>query len=397
METTKKVEPLMNTHEFQAKRVLEKYGVSIPKFAVVSSESEVKKAIDDLGLTQAILKVQVHAGGRGKAGGVKFAKSQEEILDLAKKMIGMKIVNNQTGPDGVVAHQLLIAKPIDIKKEYYLGVVMDRQRACATLIASPEGGMDIEEVASKHPEKVLTLSIRNDGILKSYQLIRLAKFMGWQGETAKKGMKMASALAKAFMDTDASLLEINPLAETTDGDLLAVDAKLGIDDNALYRQVDIAKFYDATQLPTNEAQARENDLAYIALDGNIGCMVNGAGLAMATMDIIKHYGGTPANFLDVGGGASQEKVAEGFKIILQDPKVKAILVNIFGGIMNCGTLALGIIAAANELHVNVPLVVRMEGTNVEQGRKFLEESKLNIIIANDLAEAAQKVVQSIKR
>lgn len=387
----------MNTHEYQAKIVLKKYGVPIPAFAVVSTIDDIKKAISQLGLQQAILKVQVHAGGRGKAGGVKFAKTPEEILDLGKKMLGMKIVNNQTGPEGIIAHQLLIARPIDIAKEYYLGVVIDRQKACATLIASPEGGMDIEEVAAKHPEKVLTLPIRNDGTLRSFHAVRLAKFMGWQGETAKKGMKMASALAKAFMDTDASLLEINPLAQTPEGDLFAVDAKLSIDDNALYRQPEIAEMYDPTQLPHYEVLANEFDLAYIALDGEIGCMVNGAGLAMATMDIIQHYGGSPANFLDVGGGATQEKVAEGFKIILSDPKVKAILVNIFGGIMNCETLAAGIIAAASELHVKVPLIVRMEGTNVEKGKKMLEDPKLNIIIANSMAEAAQKVVDSISK
>lgn len=383
----------MNTHEYQAKEILKKYGIPIPQFAVVSSEEELKRVIPTLPFDKAVIKIQVHAGGRGKAGGVKFAKNKEEMLEIGKKLLGMKIVNNQTGPEGVVAHQILISNPVDIEKEYYLSLVIDRQNGCASLIASPEGGMDIEEVAEKHPEKILTLLLRTDGIIKPYQLLRLTKFMGWQGDLAKQGAQIAVGLAKAFLDTDASLLEINPLVKTPDNKLWAVDAKLSIDENALYRQPEIAKFYDPTQLPKQEAQAKQYDLAYIALDGNIGCMVNGAGLAMATMDIINHYGGKPANFLDVGGGASEDKVAEGFKLILADPKVKAILVNIFGGIMDCGVLAAGIISAAKELQVKVPLVVRMEGTNVDIGKKLLAESKLNIIIADGLDDAAQKVMK----
>ncbi len=382
----------MNIHEYQAKEILKEYGIPIPEYWVVGSVVEVEK----LNLTEGVVKIQVHAGGRGKAGGVKFGKSKQEILDHAKKLIGMKLVNNQTGPEGVIAHKVLITKPVDIKKEYYLGAVIDREKARAVLIASPEGGVEIEEVAEKHPEKILTLPIGLDGSVKPYHLLRLANFMGWRGETAKMGMDIAQGVARAFMEKDASLLEINPLVIDENQKLWALDAKLSIDDNALFRQKEIAEFYDPSQHTKSEVAAKEFDLAYIALDGNIGCMVNGAGLAMSTMDIIHYYGGKPANFLDVGGGASAEKVAEGFKIILSDPKVKAILVNIFGGIMNCATMAEGIIAAEKELKVKVPLVVRLEGTNVEQGKKLLKDSGLAITTADSLAEAAQKSVEVLK-
>lgn len=387
----------MNTHEYQAKLILRKYGIPVPDFAVVSNMDEVETAIADLGLDKAVLKVQVHAGGRGKAGGVKLVKSRDDILKQSKNMLGMKIVTAQTGKEGIVVHKLLITPITDIKKEYYLGAIIDRKQARAILIASPEGGVEIEEVAAKTPEKIMTLPIGLDGKIRQYRLMQLAKFMGWAGDTAKQGMKISAALAKAFIETDASLLEINPLVETPDGRIIALDAKLSVDSNALFRHPDIKEFYDPTQLPCNEAEARKHDLAYIALEGDIGCMVNGAGLAMSTMDIIQHYGGSPANFLDVGGGASQEKVAEGFKILLSDPNIKAILVNIFGGIMNCVTLAAGIIAAAGQLEVTVPLIVRMEGTNVKQGKKLLADSGLDIIIADDLPDAAQKVVSAAKR
>lgn len=386
----------MDIHEYQAKKILQEFGVRAPEFTVISTLYEAREAIAAMALEEAVVKVQIHAGGRGKAGGVKLAKNRKEILEHIKKMLGMRILNNQTGKEGIVAHQLLISPLIDYKKEYYLGAIIDRQNAQAILIASPEGGMDIEEVASKYPEKILTMPIALNGTLRGYQLIQLGKFMGWSGHTLEQGKKVIAAVARAFIETDASLLEINPLVETNDGEILALDAKLSVDDNALYRQQRIKDFFDPTQLPKSEAQAKEHDLAYISLDGDIGCMVNGAGLAMATMDIIQYCGGKPANFLDVGGGASQEKVAEGFKIILMDPKVKAILVNIFGGIMNCVTLAAGIIAAAADLQVKVPLIVRMEGTNVELGKKMLADSGLNIVIANSLADAAEKVVASTK-
>lgn len=384
----------MNTHEFQAKEILAKYGIAVPPFAVASSLNQAKELLDKMGLDKAVLKVQVHAGGRGKAGGVKLAKSRQEAEKYAAEMIGMKIVNQQTGPQGVIAHQIMITPILDYKKEYYLGAIIDRPNARSILIASPEGGMDIEEIAAKTPEKILTMPIPLSGKFRQYQLLEIGKFMGWSGETLKEGKALVAGLAKAFIETDASLLEINPLVETHDGHLFALDAKLSVDDNALFRQPEINRYYDFTQVSSSEAQAKEFDLAYIALDGDIGCMVNGAGLAMATMDIIQYHGGRPANFLDVGGGASKEKVAEGFKIILSDPKVKAILVNIFGGIMNCGTLAAGIIAAADQLNVKVPLVVRMEGTNVEEGKRLLAESKLQIVIAKDLTDAAEKIVQA---
>lgn len=386
----------MNTHEYQAKEILKKYDMPIPAFGVAATVGEAEQVVQFLGLSQAVVKIQVHAGGRGKAGGVKFAKSKDEIIKACKDLIGMKMVNNQTGPQGIVAGKVLITDPVDIAKEYYLGAIIDRENAMPILIASPEGGMEIEEVAEKTPEKILKLPIQLDGSVRSYHLVRLARFMGWKGETAKKGMRVAASLGKAFIGTDADLLEINPLVETPEGEIWAVDAKLSVDDNALFRQKEIASYYDPTQVSPNEVAAKEHDLAYISLEGNIGCMVNGAGLAMATMDIIHHYGGKPANFLDVGGGASKEKVAEGCKIILADPNVKAILINIFGGIMNCATIAEGVIAAVNELGIKVPLIVRLEGTNVEKGRKILEESKLKIISATGMADAAEKAVQALK-
>lgn len=382
----------MNIHEYQAKMVLMKYGVKVPHFRVVTNLEGAKNAIDELGLEKAVVKIQVHAGGRGKAGGVKLAKNKEEILRYVKEMIGMRIVNNQTGPEGVIAHSVMVSELTDIKKEYYLGAIVDRKNAVASLIVSPEGGMDIEEIAEKMPDRIKTFPIGNDGSIRGYQMVQILKFMGWTGDTAKQGKKIVAALAKAFIDTDADLLEINPLVETKQGDIVAVDAKLSIDSNALYRQPELSGFYDRTQVPVNEAKAVEHDLAYIALDGDIGCMVNGAGLAMATMDIIQHYGGRPANFLDVGGSADVEKVTEGFKIILSDPNVKAILVNIFGGIMNCAIIGEAVVSAVKQLGLKVPLVVRMEGTNVDEGRRILSDSGLNITVANGLSEAAEKIV-----
>ncbi|NGX45898.1 MAG: Succinyl-CoA ligase [ADP-forming] subunit beta [Chlamydiae bacterium] len=384
----------MNTHEFQAKEILKKYGIPIPDFGVAGNEAEVAQVIEKLGLEEAVVKIQVHAGGRGKAGGVKFAKSKDEIKSIAKALIGMKMVNNQTGPQGVIANQVMISRPADIEKEYYIGAVIDRDNARPILIASPEGGVEIEEVAEKTPEKILTLPIELNGTLRPYHALRLVNFMGWEGEQAKMGKKIAMGLSKAFIDTDASLLEINPLVKTPSGEILALDAKLSIDENALFRHPDFESLYDPSQQSASEVAAKQFDLAYIALDGTIGCMVNGAGLAMATMDVIHIFGGEPANFLDVGGGASKEKVAEGFRIILSDPNVKAILVNIFGGIMNCAVLAEGIIQAAHEHAISVPLIVRMEGTNSEQGKKMLRESGLSIIPVDSFSEAAKLAVSS---
>lgn len=387
----------MDTHEHQAKIILRKFNIPVPDFEVISHLAELPGALMSLGVEDsAVLKVQVHAGGRGKAGGVKLARSKEEIESYAKQMLGMRIVNNQTGKQGVIANSIMISALVDVTKEYYLAVIIDRQTAQIRLIASAEGGMDIEEVAEKSPEKVRSFPIDKEGGIKAHHLLLICKLMGWKGKTAEQGKAIVKSLAKAFVNSDGSLLEINPLVEDADGNLIALDAKLSVDENALFRQLEIADFYDPAQLPEAEASAKKFDLAYVALEGNIGCMVNGAGLAMATMDIIHLYGGMPANFLDVGGGASQEKVAEGFKIILADKNVKAIFVNIFGGIMNCETLAAGIISAASQEKITVPLIVRMEGTNVVQGKKLLQESGLKITIAEDLADGARKAVEAIK-
>ena len=383
----------MNTHEYQAKEVLREYRIPVPEFGVATKHQEVEHIIKKFNLKDAVIKIQVHAGGRGKGGGVKFAKTPEEILSQASQLLGMKLVNRQTGPEGVVAHKILISKPIDIDKEYYLGAIIDRNKAVPILIASPEGGMEIEEIAEKYPDKVLRIPIELDGSIRPYHLVYFAKFMGWKGENAKVGIDIAKALAKAFIEKDASLLEINPLVLSKDGKIWALDAKLSVDDNALYRQPEIAGFYDQTQVSHNEVEAKHHDLAYIPLEGNIGCMVNGAGLAMATMDLIKSCGGRPANFLDVGGSATADKIAAGFKILISDPHVKAVLVNIFGGIMNCATIAEGLLSAAEHTSVKIPLVVRMEGTNVEEGKALLAKSDLKITTADSLEEAAEKIVK----
>jgi succinyl-CoA synthetase beta subunit len=387
----------MNLHEYQAKKVLMKYAIPIPEFGVASTAEEARRFAQDHAFNEAVIKIQVHAGGRGKAGGVKFAKSKEEIPTIAEKLIGMKMVNEQTGPDGVVARLVLISKPVEIAKEYYIGALIDRDRATPLLIASPEGGMEIEEIAHKFPEKILKMPFAFDGKLKPYQILRLNQFMGWTGHLAKKGAMIAQGLARCFIETDASLLEINPLVLTKSDDIVALDAKLSIDDNALFRQPELISYYDSSQVSAQEAAAKGFDIAYIAMHGEIGCMVNGAGLAMATMDIIQLYGSAPANFLDVGGGASKDKVAEGFRIILSDPKVKAILVNIFGGIMNCATLAEGVIQACQEQKIAIPIVVRMEGTNVARGKELFKESGLKITTAEDLKQAAELAVRALKK
>lgn len=383
----------MDLHEFQAKEILHHYGIPIPEYRVIEKVADIEPAIRELQLSSAVIKIQVHAGGRGKGGGIAFVKTQEEIKEKATSLLGMKLVNNQTGPQGVIAHKLLITTPIDIEKEYYLGATIDRDRSQATVIASPAGGMEIEEIAKQSADKIIYLPIQLNGTMKSYHLNRLLHFMGWKDDLAKQGSAIVRGFCKAFIEKDASLLEINPLALDTDQTLWAVDAKLSIDDNALFRHKDIAAYFDPTQVSHQEVEAGKYDLAYIALSGTIGCMVNGAGLAMATMDIIQYYGGSPANFLDVGGSATKEKVAAGCKIILEDPKVKVILVNIFGGIMSCATIAEGIISAISGLKITIPIVVRLEGTNVDIGKKMLKDSKLQLITANDLADAAKQSVQ----
>ena len=383
----------MDIHEYQAKEILKKYGVPVPEFAIVSSLDELKELLLKKKWDSVVLKVQIHAGGRGKGGGVKCIEGDQEILHTAKELLGKKIVTPQTGKEGLIAHQLMVSPIIPILHESYLGVVIDRESARTTLIASPVGGVEIEKVAQETPKKVLVLPVPNDGVFRNYHLIRIVKFMKWKGAVAEQGKAIIQALVKAFIETDALIAEINPLIETEGEQLFALDAKWVIDDNALYRQPALKALFDPRQLNFNEAIAQKNELAYISLDGNIGCMVNGAGLAMATMDLIDQFGGRAANFLDVGGGASKEKVAEGFKIILSDPKIKGILVNIFGGIMNCETLASGVIEAAKSLKIEVPLVVRLEGTHAEEGKALLKQSGLNIFSANDLAEAAAQVVQ----
>ncbi len=383
----------MHLHEYQAKEYLKQFGVPVPDFYVVASCEEAEKIVEEEGIDSGVVKVQVHAGGRGKAGGVKICRSQEEVLSAVSDLLGMKIVTRQTGPEGMVAGKVLIDSIVAIEKEYYVGAVIDRKAAIPMLIASPEGGMEVEEIAEKFPDKIAKIPIQLDGSVRSYHLIRLAKVMGWDIGPKEEGIELVKALAKAFVSSDASLLEINPLVKTEEGRFFAIDTKMSIDDNALFRQRKLAECYDPTQQPPSEVRAREHDLAYVAMEGNIGCMVNGAGLAMSTMDIIHHFGGEPANFLDVGGGANVEKVAEGFRLILSDPKVKGILVNIFGGIMNCATIAEGVITAAGKQKMEVPLVVRLEGTNVEEGRKMLADSGLEIIVANSLTDAAKKIVE----
>lgn len=385
---------VLNLHEYQAKEVLDKFGIPIPKFVVAAKQHEIEHAINELKLSQAVIKIQVHAGGRGKGGGVQFAKTPDEIRKMATQLIGMRLVNEQTGKEGVIAHKVLLSSPVDIKKEYYLGAVIDRAAAVPIIIASPEGGMEIEEIAAKSPKKILKIPIQFNGSVRSYHLLRLAKFMGWQDDLQKQGIAIVRVLAKAFIETDAALLEINPLVLDPQGKLWALDAKLAIDDNALYRQPHLAQCFDPTQISKEEVEAKQHDLAYIALDGHIGCMVNGAGLAMATMDLIQHAGSKPANFLDVGGSATVEKIAAGFKILLSDSRVRAILVNIFGGIMNCETIAEGILSAAKERSIHVPLVVRMEGTNVEKGEAMLKQSALKVSFAKSLQEAAEKIVEA---
>lgn len=382
----------MHLHEFQAKQILQKAGVPVTEGFVVQSIEETEAVLKKTGRKEGVVKVQVHAGGRGKAGGVKLAKTPQEILEAVKVLLHKKIVNQQTGPEGMVSHFVLIDEKVSIDKEYYLGAIIDRKNGQALLMASPEGGMDIEEIAAKKPDKLVKIPIQLDGSIRTYHWIKLAKCMGWPFDVKGEACKLVKGFAKAFMESDASLLEINPLVSTKEGKLLALDAKMTVDDNALFRQPLIASFFDPSQQPVREVKAHEQELAYVSMDGEIGCMVNGAGLAMATMDIINFYGGKPANFLDVGGSADEHKVTAGFQIILSDPNVKAILVNIFGGIMNCQTIALGIIAALKIEPIQVPLVVRLEGTDVEKGKALLDQSGLKIIVAHSLEEAAQKVV-----
>ncbi|PAD36991.1 ADP-forming succinate--CoA ligase subunit beta [Terribacillus saccharophilus] len=382
----------MNIHEYQGKEVLREFGVSVPAGRVAFSVEEAVEAAQGLGTNVCVVKAQIHAGGRGKAGGVKVAKSLDEVRTYAEEILGKTLVTHQTGPEGKEVKRLLIEEGCDIQKEYYIGLVLDRSTSRIVMMASEEGGTEIEEVAAETPEKIFREAIDPVVGLTGYQARRLAFAINIPPESLNKAVGFMMSLYQAFVEKDCSIAEINPLVTTGDGQVLALDAKLNFDENALYRHKDIVALRDLDEEDEKEIEASKHDLSYISLDGNIGCMVNGAGLAMATMDIIKHYGGDPANFLDVGGGATTEKVTEAFKIILADQNVKGILVNIFGGIMKCDVIAEGVIGASRQVGLEIPLVVRLEGTNVEQGKKLLEESGLNITSAASMADAAEKIV-----
>jgi len=382
----------MNLHEYQSKQLFASYGISVPQGIAINALDELEAATKTLGGTGWAVKAQVHAGGRGKAGGVKITQSLDEAKEAASKMLGKSLVTHQTDADGMPINTLLIESLTDIANELYLSLVVDRASRRITVMASTEGGMNIEEVADETPEKILTETIDIIAGFQPYVARNLAFALGLEGIQIRQFTALLGSLVKLFIEKDTSLMEINPLVVTTEGNLMALDAKINFDDNALYRQKNIVAMRDITQEDERESKAAEFELNYIHLDGDIGCMVNGAGLAMATMDLIKLHGGDPANFLDVGGGATAERVAEAFKIILSDPAVKGILVNIFGGIVRCDLIAEGIIQAVNEVNVSVPVVVRLEGTNAPEGRELLAKSGMNIIAAETLADAADKIV-----
>ena len=385
----------MNIHEYQAKAILRNFGVPVPEGHVVYNSNSARDWARRLGDGPWAVKAQIHAGGRGKGGGVKIAKTADEVKQYARDMIGMTLVTHQTGPEGKIVKRVLVEKGSNIADEFYVSFLVDRATSQVTLMASAEGGMDIEEVAAKTPEKIFFEAIDPVVGLTAFQARKVAFKLGFAMPQVKQAVPLLTNLYKAFVESDCSLLEINPLILTAEGDLLCLDAKLNLEDNALFRHLRIRDLRDYDEEDPMEIEASQYDLSYIALDGNIGCMVNGAGLAMATMDIIKHYGGEPANFLDVGGGATIERVTEAFKIILSDDKVKGILVNIFGGIMKCDVIATGVIEAAKQVGVSVPLVVRLEGTNVDLGKKLLAESGLNIVSADGMADAAEKIVKAV--
>ncbi|MFO0986571.1 MAG: ADP-forming succinate--CoA ligase subunit beta [Alphaproteobacteria bacterium] len=395
----------MNIHEYQAKDLLRKFGVAVPRGKVAYTPAEAEAAAKELGGPVWVVKSQIHAGGRGAGrfkddpagkGGVRVVKSIDEVKSNAAKMLGHTLVTKQTGPAGKEVKRVFIEEGADIKRELYLSMLIDRATSRITIIASTEGGMDIEDVAAKHPEKILTIAIDPASGLQGHHCRSVAYGLKLEGDQVKSAAKLLQGLYKAFNELDASLLEINPLIVTGKGEVVALDAKMNFDDNALYRHKDVEQLRDEDEEDPTELEAAKYSLNYVKLDGNIGCMVNGAGLAMATMDIIKLYGGAPANFLDVGGGATKERVTAAFKIILSDPNVEGILVNIFGGIMRCDVIAEGVVAAAREVALHVPLVVRLEGTNVELGKKILAESGLPILSADNLADAAEKVVKAVK-
>lgn len=385
----------MNIHEYQAKQVLNKYGVPTSSGVVALKEEEIDELMKDFDADLYVVKAQIHAGGRGKAGGVKVVKDKEEARKQAHEMFGKTLVTHQTGPEGQVVKRVYVESGCGIEKEYYFSAVLDRATSRITFMASTEGGVDIEDVAKKTPEKIIKVSVDPATGLQPFHCRSLAFGLGFSGDQAKQMMKMASCVYDAFVSTDASQVEINPLVVTTEGNLLALDAKMNFDENGLFRHPEIEALRDEDEEDPLEVRASKHDLSYVRMDGNIGCMVNGAGLAMSTMDIIKLHGAEPANFLDVGGGADTERVTEAFKIILSDKAVKGILVNIFGGIMRCDVIAEGVVAAAKEVGVDVPLVVRLAGTNFELGKEILANSGLKIIAADDLGDAAEKIVKAI--
>jgi len=386
----------MNLHEYQSKQLFAEYGIPVPASRTVQSAAEVLSASEQLGGTTWVLKAQVHAGGRGKAGGVRIVKNRAELETASRALLGSRLVTHQTGPAGQPVHQLLVETPSAIARELYLACLVDRGRERVVIMASIEGGMDIEAVAARSPEKILRQFVDPVTGLQPFQCRALAFGLGLVDKQVAAFGQILLGLYRMFMDRDLSLVEINPLVVTDEGGLLALDAKINVDDNALYRQKAIAALRDSSQEDDKETRAREHDLNYIALDGTIGCMVNGAGLAMATMDLIKLHGGQPANFLDVGGGTTRERVAEAFKLILSDPNVKAILVNIFGGIVRCDLIAEGIISAVQDVGITIPVVVRLEGTNADQGRETLRRSGLKIAAATSLTDAAQQVVAAAR-
>ncbi len=385
----------MNIHEYQAKALLSDFGVAVPKGRIAFTVEQAISAAQELGGPVWVVKAQIHAGGRGKGGGVKVVSSMEDLRSAASDILGMQLVTHQTGAEGQLVKRIYIEQGCDIARELYLGMLVDRGTSRITVIASTEGGMDIEEVAANTPERIITVVVDPATGLQPFHARKLAYGLNLEAGQVRSAVRFLQAMYQAFTELDASMVEINPLVVTGDGELLALDAKMNFDSNALYRQPGIVELRDEDEEDPAEAKASEYDLNYIKLDGDIGCMVNGAGLAMATMDIIQLYGSSPANFLDVGGGATTERVTEAFKIILSDDNVKGILVNIFGGIMRCDVIAEGIVAGAREAKLDVPLVVRLEGTNVDQGKRILAESQLPVVLADDLDDAARKVVQVV--
>ena len=386
----------MNIHEHQAKQILKKYGASVPKGEFAFTVNELIEKAKKIKTEKYVLKAQIHAGGRGKAGGVKILNNIEELTDAAKEMLGKTLITHQTGPNGKEVKRLYIEESSKIKKEFYLSCLIDRASSKIAFISSDQGGMDIEEVAKKSPEKIITTKVDYLEDIDDENCKKIIKIFNLKDNTMLQGINLIKSIYKMFISTDANLVEINPLILTEDDNLICLDAKMNFDDNSIFRQPEIQSLRDLNEEDPSEIEASKHDLAYIKLDGSIGCMVNGAGLAMATMDIIKLFGQEPANFLDVGGGASKEKVSAAFKIILSDPNVKGILINIFGGIMRCDILAQGVVEAAKEININVPLVVRLARTNYKEGKLILDNSGLKIISASDLSDAASKIVKAIK-